>query len=48
MPRFQGQAQPTLDAKARARAVRPELAENNLKAVEMSTAKYEAELAAKQ
>ena len=45
MPRFQGQAQPTLDAKARARAVRPELAENNLKAVEMSTAKYEAELA---
>jgi limonene 1,2-monooxygenase len=48
MPRFQGQAQPTLDAKARARAARPELAENNLKAVEMSTAKYEAELAAKQ
>ncbi len=48
MPRFQGQAQPTLDAKARARAARPELAENNMKAVEMSTAKYEAELAAKQ
>ena len=48
MPRFQGQAQPTLDAKARARAARTELAENNMKAVEMSTAKYEAELAAKQ
>ena len=48
MPRFQGQAQPTLDAKARARAARPGLAENNMKAVEMSTAKYEAELAAKQ
>ena len=42
-PRFQGQATPTLDAKARARARRPELAEGNLKAVEMSTAKYEAE-----
>jgi limonene 1,2-monooxygenase len=42
-PRFQGQATPTLDAKARARARRPELAESNLKAVEMSTAKYEAE-----
>jgi hypothetical protein len=42
-PRFQGQAMPTLDAKARARARRPELAESNLKAVEMSTAKYEAE-----
>jgi limonene 1,2-monooxygenase len=42
-PRFQGQAMPTLDAKVRARARRPELAERNLKAVEMSTAKYEAE-----
>jgi limonene 1,2-monooxygenase len=42
-PRFQGQATPTLDAKARARSRRPELAEGNLKAVEMSTAKYEAE-----
>jgi limonene 1,2-monooxygenase len=42
-PRFQGQATPTLDAKARARARRTELAESNLKAVEMSTAKYEAE-----
>jgi limonene 1,2-monooxygenase len=42
-PRFQGQATPTLDAKTRARARRPELAESNLKAVEMSTAKYQAE-----
>lgn len=47
-PHFQGQAHPTLDAKARARAARPELAESNLKAVEASTAKYAAELEAKQ
>lgn len=46
-PRFQGQAQPTLDAKARARAVRSTLAEANLKAVAHSTAKYQAELATK-
>ena len=45
-PRFQGQHTPPLDAKARARAARPELAESNLKAVEPSTAKYEAEVAA--
>ena len=37
----------TVDAKARARAARPELAESNLKAVETATAKYQAELAAK-
>jgi limonene 1,2-monooxygenase len=43
-PQFQGQAHPTLDSKARARANRPELAESNLRAVEASTAKYEAEL----
>jgi len=42
-PRFQGQAMPTLDAKERARARRPELAESNLKAVELSAAKYETE-----
>lgn len=46
-PVFQGQAQPTLQAKARARAVRAELVESNLKAVEVSTAKYAAELEAK-
>ena len=42
-PRFQGQATPTLDAKERARARRPELADSNLKAVELSAAKYETE-----
>ena len=46
-PRFQGQYASTVDAKARARAARPELAESNLKAVETATAKYQAELAAK-
>jgi limonene 1,2-monooxygenase len=46
-PRFQGQYQPTIDAKARARAARPALAENNLKAVQQATAKYQAELEAK-
>ena len=43
-PHFQGQAHPTLDSKARARANRPALAESNLRAVEAATAKYEAEL----
>ena len=46
-PHFQDQARPTLEAKARARASRPELAESNLAAVAASSAKYEAELAAK-
>lgn len=46
-PHFQGQHRPTADAKARARAVRPQLAENNLKAIAHSTAKYQSELAAK-
>ncbi|MDY7103122.1 MAG: LLM class flavin-dependent oxidoreductase [Actinomycetota bacterium] len=45
-PRFQGQARPTLDARERARAERERLAQSNLAAVEASTAKYEAELAA--
>jgi limonene 1,2-monooxygenase len=44
-PRFQGHRQPTLDAKARARAARPELAQSNIAAVEAATAKYHAELA---
>jgi limonene 1,2-monooxygenase len=47
-PHFQGQSQSTLDAKARARAARPALVQDNLKAVTTSTAKYQAELAAKQ
>jgi limonene 1,2-monooxygenase len=46
-PRFQGQYDSTVNAKARARAARPELAESNLKAVETATAKYQAELAEK-
>ena len=46
-PRFQGQHQPTADAKARARAARPALAKDNMKAVEQSTARYKAELEAK-
>jgi len=46
-PHFQGQHQSTADAKARARAARPVLAQDNLKAVEQSTLKYQAELAAK-
>jgi limonene 1,2-monooxygenase len=45
-PRFQGQAAPTLEAKARARARREELARSNIEAVERSTAKYAAERAA--
>jgi limonene 1,2-monooxygenase len=47
-PRFQGQAGPTLDAKERARAAREQLAPRNMAAVEAATAKYQAELAAKQ
>jgi limonene 1,2-monooxygenase len=46
-PRFQGQYHPTVEAKARARAAREVLAESNLAAVEAATAKYQAELAAK-
>jgi limonene 1,2-monooxygenase len=46
-PRFQGQATATLEAKARARAARPTLAPRNLAAVEAATAKYQAELAAR-
>ena len=46
-PQFQGQKHATTDAMHLARAARPALAESNLKAVETSTAKYQAELAAK-
>jgi limonene 1,2-monooxygenase len=48
MPSFQGHAQQTLEARERARAAREVLAESNLKAVELSTNKYQAELADKQ
>jgi limonene 1,2-monooxygenase len=47
-PHFQGQAAPTLEAKERARAAREQLAPRNLAAVEAATAKYQAELEAKQ
>jgi limonene 1,2-monooxygenase len=47
MPAFQGQGFSTLGAKARARAARPALAEQSMKAVEMMTAKYADEVAAK-
>jgi limonene 1,2-monooxygenase len=46
-PQFQGQAAATLEAKARARAAREQLAPRNMAAVEAATAKYQAELAAK-
>ncbi|OBG97782.1 monooxygenase [Mycobacterium sp. E136] len=43
MPHFQGQAQPTLDAAARASDVRENLAQTQLSAIEHMTQKYEAE-----
>ncbi|KUI44428.1 monooxygenase [Mycobacterium sp. IS-1590] len=43
IPHFQGQAQPTLDAAARARDVRQELAQTQLSAIEHMNQKYEAE-----
>ena len=47
MPQFQGQGYSTTQAKARARAARPELAQQSMEAVEMMTKKYQDELAAK-
>ena len=46
MPRFQGQAHPTLAAAERARAARPELADVHAKAVETARERYAAENAA--
>ena len=43
IPHFQGQAQPTLDAAARASDVREELAQTQLSAIDHMTKKYEAE-----
>jgi limonene 1,2-monooxygenase len=43
IPHFQGQAQPTLDAAARASDVREELAQTQLSAIEHMTKKYEEE-----
>ncbi len=47
IPQFQGQAWSTSQAKSRAEAARPALAEQSMKAVEMMTARYQEELAAK-
>ncbi|WP_267616491.1 LLM class flavin-dependent oxidoreductase [Gordonia bronchialis] len=47
MPYFQGQAQPMIDAAARAEAVREGQADEHRKAVEHMTDKYQAELAGK-
>jgi limonene 1,2-monooxygenase len=45
MPRFQGQAQATLDAKARASETRTGLAEQQMAAVAHMSEKYAKELA---
>ena len=45
LPRFQGQAQTTLDAAQRAREARPELAADAMKAVEAMNAKHQAAVA---
>src|SRR3954471_10326789 len=47
MPAFQGQAHPTLDAKARATGTRDGLAEQQMQAVAHMTEKYQQEVAAK-
>ncbi|EUA06451.1 limonene 1,2-monooxygenase domain protein [Mycobacterium kansasii 732] len=44
MPHFQGQAQPTLDAAARAGEVRDDLARTQLQAIEHMTKKYHDEV----
>lgn len=47
MPHFQGQAQPTIDAAARATGMRDDLAATQLQAIEHMTKKYQDELGAK-
>jgi limonene 1,2-monooxygenase len=47
IPHFQGQAQPTLDAAARASKVRNDLAQSQLHAVEHMTKKYQDEISSK-
>jgi limonene 1,2-monooxygenase len=47
MPHFQGQAQPTLDAAARASEVREGLAQSQNDAVAHMTKKYQDEIASK-
>ncbi|MDP7728047.1 LLM class flavin-dependent oxidoreductase [Mycobacterium sp. TY813] len=46
MPHFQGQAQPTIDAAARATEMRDDLAATQLQAIEHMTKKYQDELSA--
>ena len=43
IPHFQGQAQPTLDAAARASEIRDDLAQTQLNAIDHMTKKYEEE-----
>jgi limonene 1,2-monooxygenase len=45
MPHFQGQAQPTIDAAARAGQMRDELAPTQLQAIAHMTKKYQDEVA---
>jgi limonene 1,2-monooxygenase len=47
IPHFQGQAQPTLDAAARAGQVRDDLAQTQLQAIEHMTKKYQDEVDSK-
>lgn len=47
MPAFQGQAQATRDAQARARALRPELVEQQRQALDAMSARHAAEVAAR-
>jgi limonene 1,2-monooxygenase len=47
MPHFQGQAQPTLDAAARASEVREDLAQTQLQAIDHMTKKYQDEVGPK-
>jgi limonene 1,2-monooxygenase len=44
IPHFQGQAQPALDAAARAGAVREGLAQTQLQAIDHMTKKYQSEV----
>jgi limonene 1,2-monooxygenase len=44
MPHFQGQAQPTIDAAARASEVREDLAQTQLAAIDHMTKKYQDEV----
>jgi len=43
-PKFQGQGWSTIEARARAKASRPEMAAQHLKAIEDVTAKYHADV----